>query len=30
MDRCEEDVIISCGLYLAEEEKRKKMKMLDS
>jgi len=25
MDRCEEDVIIACGLYLlAEEEKRKK------
>jgi hypothetical protein len=25
MDRCEEDVIIGCGLYLlAEEEKRKK------
>jgi hypothetical protein len=24
MDRCEEDVIIACGLYLpAEEEKRK-------
>jgi hypothetical protein len=28
MDRCEEDVIISCGLYLlAEEEKRKKRKL---
>ena len=27
MDRCEEDVIIACGLYLiAEEEKRKKRK----
>ena len=25
MDRCEEDVIIACGLYLlAEEEKRKR------
>jgi hypothetical protein len=25
MDRCEDDVIIACGLYLlAEEEKRKK------
>jgi hypothetical protein len=25
MDRCEEDVIIACGLYLlVEEEKRKK------
>jgi hypothetical protein len=33
MDRCEEDVIIACGLYLlAEEEKRKKKppKILDS
>jgi hypothetical protein len=28
MDRCEEDVIIVCGLYLlAEEEKRKKGKL---
>jgi len=27
MDRCEEDVIIACGLYLlVEEEKRKKLK----
>jgi len=27
MDRCEEDVIIACGLYfLVEEEKRKKRK----
>ena len=27
MDRCEEDVIIACGLYLLlEEEKRKKEK----
>jgi hypothetical protein len=27
MDRCEEDVIIACGLYLlADEEKRKKQK----
>jgi hypothetical protein len=27
MDRCEEDVIIACGLYLlAEEEKGKKRK----
>jgi hypothetical protein len=25
MDRCEEDMIIACGIYLlAEEEKRKK------
>jgi hypothetical protein len=25
MDRCEEDVIVACGLYLpVEEEKRKK------
>jgi hypothetical protein len=28
MDRCEEDVIIACGLYLlAEEEKKKKLKL---
>jgi hypothetical protein len=28
MDRCEEDVIIACGLYLlAEEEKQKKLKL---
>jgi hypothetical protein len=27
MDRCEEDVIIACGLYLlSEEERRKKRK----
>jgi hypothetical protein len=31
MDRCEEDVVIACGLYLlVEEEKRKKTKTLDS
>jgi len=24
MDRCEEDVITTCGLYLLAEEKRKK------
>jgi hypothetical protein len=31
MGLCEEDVIIACGLYLlAEEEKRKKSKILDS
>jgi hypothetical protein len=31
MDRCEEDVIIACGLYLqAEEEKRKKTKTVGS
>jgi hypothetical protein len=32
MDRCEENVIIACGLYLlAEEEKvRKGKKILDS
>jgi hypothetical protein len=29
MDRCEEDVIISCGLYLLSEEEEKK-KILDS
>jgi hypothetical protein len=28
MDRCEDDVIIACGLYLlAEEEKRKKKEL---
>jgi hypothetical protein len=28
MDRCDEDVIIGCGLYLlVEEEKRKKLKL---
>jgi len=26
VDRCEEDVIIACGLYLLAEEKRKKRK----
>jgi hypothetical protein len=31
MDRCEEDVIVACGLYLlAEEEMIKKKKILDS
>jgi hypothetical protein len=31
MVRCEEDVIIACGLYLlAEEEKRKKTKTVGS
>jgi hypothetical protein len=31
MDRCEEDVIITCGLsLLTEEEKRRKIKILDS
>jgi hypothetical protein len=30
MDRCEEYMSIACGLYiLAEEEKRKKTKILD-
>jgi hypothetical protein len=29
MDRCEEDVIIACGLYLlVEEEKRNKRKYI--
>jgi len=26
MDRCEEDVIIACGLYLLAEEKKRKKK----
>jgi hypothetical protein len=31
MDCCEDEVIIACGLYLlAEEEKKKKTKILDS